>query len=92
MTSPQDAAKPAAAAADAPTRRPGQLVTYRHPDPVTGRDLEGAAVVLAADDQGLIIAPVSDHHLRVALDAVSTVRAADVPTSVATPDPEPAAG
>jgi hypothetical protein len=44
----------------------GSLVTYRHPDPVTGQVLEGAGVVLEAPDGGAVtISPLSSLFLDV---------------------------
>lgn len=46
----------------------GQLVTYRHPDPITGQDLHGAGVVVhVGDSEGaaVVVAPCSPQYLEV---------------------------
>ena len=52
----------------ASSKRParGAVVTYRHPDPITGQVLEGAGVVLSTGEDGAItVAPLSQQFLEV---------------------------
>lgn len=67
--------------------RPGQLVTFSHPDPVTGGTLTGHAVVLVVggDNEAVTLAPVSLLHLQVHPDSVVPVKPDDVPSTIAQP-------
>jgi hypothetical protein len=56
----------------------GDVVTYRHPDPITGADLTGAGVVLSTTGEGAItIAPLAAQYLDVDPENVA---AADLST------------
>lgn len=83
-----------AAPASKPKLRPGQLVTFRHPDPVVpGEVIEGHGLVLKVTDDGgaATIAPLSLLHLYTAADNVAPVKVEDVPTSIQQPEPETSA-
>jgi hypothetical protein len=66
--------------ADKPkTVRRGQVVSFTHPDPVTGRTLEGVGVVLAVEDGGNVtVRPLSTVDLFVDPANVAPVSAGDV--------------
>lgn len=64
--SPAPPAPPKKEATVATSPRPsrGDLVTYRHEDPITGGTLEGAAVVTGtADDGGIWLLPLAEHAI-----------------------------
>ena len=47
---------------------PGQLVTFRHPDPITGADITGAGVVVQVgegDGAAVTVAPIAVSYLEV---------------------------
>lgn len=57
----------------------GDLVTYRHPDVITGAVLEGAAVVIGtADEGGIWIRPLADHSILADPKNVVAVTAGDL--------------
>lgn len=76
-----------------PRLRPGMPVTFRHPDPAGGV-LEGHGLVLKVNDDGTAatVAPLSLLHLYVAADDLAPVKAEDVPTTIAQPEPEATGG
>jgi hypothetical protein len=57
----------------------GDLVTYRHPDVITGAVLEGAAVVIGTgDDGGIWIRPLAEHSIVADPENVVPVTADDL--------------
>lgn len=73
-----------------PRPRAGQVVTYRHEDTITGRDLIGPGLVVRVTDDGAqaVVAPLADLHLLIECDRLSPVKPGDVPTTVNLPEPE----
>lgn len=94
MSSPNPPAPPAndspAPPATSRTPRAGQVVTYRHEDTITGRDLVGPGIVVRVTDDGaqVVVAPLADLHLLLEADKVQPVKPGDIPTTVQLPEPE----
>lgn len=63
------------------TFRPGQVVSFRHPDPTNpDQDLTGKGVVVKVGEDGASVAilPVSLFHLEVHPDNVAPVKASEL--------------
>jgi hypothetical protein len=79
-----------------PTRpRAGQVVLYRCPDPITGQDLNGSALVVKAggDGEPVTVLPLSPYALQVDLAHLQPAKVADVVPAALTEQPatDPAA-
>lgn len=90
MTSPNNNPAPSDQGDSQPPARrvrAGQIVTFTHPDPITGRDLTGHGLVLTAAGPGetAVVAPLGVLHLQVLADNLAPVKAEDVPTPITQP-------
>lgn len=53
------------------------VVEYSHHDPILGRHSRAIGVVVAIDDQGVTVVPLTHHHVRVDPADVTVVTADD---------------
>jgi hypothetical protein len=72
--------------------RAGSVVTYRHPDPITGEILSGCAVVAkgSTDGSNIALLPLALYHLEVDPEHVQPAKVADVLPAALRPDEDQA--